>query len=444
METGKENVYDFDALLNCVNENVKTLVNLETKVPRLPEHKKVSRERRPFHERNVNNQELTSPKLKLQWAEAGKNVIPLEKEMSFLTNQIVSLASRITDFFYCPFCPLRYKKQPNLKLHVKQNHRSELEILRARNVTDFNFQSCPHCSAKFYLKGICMKHFVTYHNQLIAELWDQLTGGKQKSQCQFCQTDFQEMKTDAILKHFFTSHSSEFEENVFQLAQLNPTKDCSIRKDHITELMSPSDGQLNLRSDVKKSAKRSLRFSVPEAVCHVYDDPIVCRGEESAEEVEQTATNEGLKPSDDDNCPTAATTDLSWTPAKTCFALRRKKSRSPKPKFTSTPLKRDKRFGQKIKQKFHVLFHTKLSPRSPSKPYRCCLCRSRFVLNQDLVKHAKLHVGFGFQLQPVYGCGICTAQFYENSFLLKHCSDLHLTYVFTPPKCLLAQSPSFK
>ena len=465
MNTQKENVYDFslfDSLLQSVNENVKTLVGLEKKVSQIDGHERTLKERRPLQEKNTNvvstNTTATScqpPSVKrtdlIFTGTLERHRLTPQKEISIMSNQIASIASQITEYIYCPFCPLRYKKKQSLKTHLKQNHRAELDQLRTKNLDSFNFQTCPKCSAKFYLNGICIKHFVTYHNQFIADVWDVLCD-KQATCCMFCQAPFHDTKTDAILKHFFTVHGEEFERTLFQLAQNGTSNETSIKKDMITECLSNSVNQSNLirggRSG-RSGAKRALRFSVPEAVCHFYDEPIISR-QSSVGQLGgiETTTDEMLKSDDDDEVTPSSrspsTGDLSFTPARNCFS-RRKKSRSPKPKFTSTPLKRHKRMGQKLKQKLHVLFHTRLSPGSPSKMFRCCACHVRYADNNQLVSHIKeKHQGLQFKLQPLFGCGVCTAQFYENSFLVKHCDELHAPAVaFTPPKCLLVSSPLF-
>ena len=352
-----------------------------------------------------------------------------EEETELILDEIVySSLDQAACLFYCPFCPLRYKRKLSLKLHIRQSHLCKLNGLAGKN---FSCQSCPICGANFYSDGIFIRHFTTYHSQVIADSWMGLTRSRKNPECTFCSLRFPDSKTNTVLRHFFEKHGEEFEKYIYQLA-----------KDGLT-----NNGMQQVlpdkRSDLRTSAKRRLRFSVPEAVCHLYDrdSPSVTQSREDTNEGEREkefSNNDTDQHMNNENYPATPIKELELsvnvTPKRGCLPLC-KKSHSPKPKYTSTPLRRRKRrVGSSLNEKVHFLFHTKVSPHSPkNRIYRCNLCRSRFVNNQDLVQHIKTtHSSLHFQLKPAYSCGACTAQFYSKEFLFKHCNKLHLALINQP------------
>ena len=433
------NACDFDTILKKVEKDVKTLTclekvivcNLKSTVDTQCRCSPASEESK--HESPVGSSELKKPNL-ISWFN-----LPPEAELLYMSGQIVNLASQIDGNYYCPFCPLRHMCELGLKIHLKQTHYTELDLLWKKQLETFHFQCCPCCGAKFYLKGVCLKHFVTYHSEMVLDSWNLFTCGNQNSMCSFCQQDFHGMKTDSFVMHLLTKHSKDFEDILF-LAEKNSSHENSIQTADSLEFVSPCKDVPPLKRNFNKPVKRALRFSIPEAVVHVSQKPLTNQCEAELSESNRAQFNkenyvDGISFLLDDFMPKASPSPNDDKKKKTEFwkkKKKKKKKKSPlKPKFTSTPLKRRCVIKQNLRTKFHLLFHSHFSPTSPNRLYRCGSCQLRFHHNHQLVSHVRKH--FCFRMKPIFSCGLCPAQFYENRFLLKHSAEQHPN-CYTPLK----------
>ena len=429
------NAYDFDTILRRVEEDVKTLACLEKEIIcNLHSRIYVQCSNRSVSEELKNENLMSSLELKKSNYKSWLSPSPVA-ELSFMSGQIVNLASQIDGNYYCPFCPLRHLCELGLKIHLKQHHHTELDLLWNKKLGTFHFQCCPCCGAKFYLKRVCLKHFVTYHSELVLDSWSLFTSGNENSLCSFCLQDFHGMKTDSFIMHFLSKHSEEFENILFLSVKMN-THQNSIQTADSLESVSPCKDVPLLTRNFNKPVKRALHFSIPEAVVHVYKKTSTKPCGAELPESTQDDVNSGNDVDGFSLLLDDFILKISPSPKKKNQFWRKKRS-SPKPKFTSTPLKRRCAIKQNLRTKFHLLFHSHFSPTSPNRPYRCGSCQLRFHHNHQLVYHVRSH--FRFRMLPIFSCGLCPAQFYKNRFLLKHCAEQHLN-CFTPLESMWGRS----
>lgn len=426
MNSNASNAYDFDFILRKVEEDVKTLACLEKEiVDNLHSSVYIQCSRNPVAEHRGNKNLISNLKFKQSNLFNSVFTLPFEMEMSSMSGQVVNLASQIAGNYYCPFCPLRHMCELGLKIHLKQIHKIELDLLWKKKVEHFHFQGCPCCGAKFYLKGVCLKHFVTYHSELVLNSWNLLTCGNQNSLCNFCKQDFHGLKTDVFIMHFLNKHSEEFENILFLSAKISNHEN-GIPVTGSPESISPPKNISPLKRNSNKSVKRALQFSVPEAVVHLYQKTSTDECEAELSESTRAHTNDENDIDDissllDDFFLKSSPIPKKKKKKKKLF--RKSKKSPPKPKYTSTPLKRRCALKQNLWMKLHLLFHGHFSPSSPNKLYRCGSCQSRFHHNRQLVCHVRRH--FRFRMLPIFCCGLCPAQFYENRFLLLHSAEQH-------------------
>lgn len=285
------------ALLQSVHENVKTLVGLAT----------TPRSNAKFGlKRNLRLNLQADPEC-----------------VSFVSNQVAGLAATFNGYVYCPFCPTRHSKQRQIKAHLQQSHKAELDRLRAKDAEGFVVQSCPVCPARFYSQGVRIEHLATFHEQHVVGIWETLTCGGRRGtrRCSLCLATLG-CGLSKAREHLLAAHADDVEVAVFRRARWPRTDDTSIQKEHVTECLSSSPVTRSL-SHQKSRFRHQMSL-------------------------------------DDDGDPDAYLDDLSITPERHCFQRRCRPASTDKkagsPKFTSTPLKRRKRFGWRLRDRLRVLF----------------------------------------------------------------------------------------
>jgi len=398
-------VNDFDIILKSVQEDVQTLTRLEKEIVGNLQLKNES----PKKSSNCSN-----------WLD-----LPPETELSFMSRRIVHLASYVDGNYYCPFCPLRHVSDLGLKTHLKQKHHPEIDLLWTKKCENFQYECCPCCGAKFYLKGVCLEHYVTYHSKFVLDSCKSITCRNENSSCSLKTS--RSMKSDSLVKHLLKEHGREFEDILLESGKRTEHQ-TSIQTGDSLVLVSPVKNFLSAPENTycKQPVKRALHFNMTNSTNPSTDE---------SDEAEISAGNDidGLSLLLDDFIIKASPSPKKKGFWKSKKKRNKKKNSSPKPKFTSTPLKRRRKMA-KILTKFHFLFHSHFSPSSPSRMYRCGSCQLRFHDNHQLVSHVRRH--FCLRMRPIFSCGLCPAQFYENRFLLKHCAEQHLQHCFTPIKSM--------
>ncbi|KAK9496846.1 hypothetical protein O3M35_012935 [Rhynocoris fuscipes] len=340
-------------------------------------------------------------------------------DASMMVNEFIA-DSNLPTRICCPFCILDFGFEFILKDHIKKSHARELKALLKHNPSNVNFHQCPFCQAKFYIKEVLPKHVIRKHEICVVNMFSGFSPEKYVY-CRFCPHKSLRKHYKLLMIHIEQKHFKLFEKFIV-------SKYTEIVKS-FEDIINIENGNLNNESNSPGLSNRLVNLTTKDKIVNKKSPliksilkPTTAYPIDSSECIYRSP-----EPGIYENLNTikrkARRTlrfDLPDSPDQ-----ENKENTPKKQKLSRGKWKFMKTKGVQLLESNNNKNSSKSNEEStmntsPRCFYMCALCSEAFDMNVKLLEHLR-RKHKGIKLQAQYKCGECKAKFFRNSFLVRHC-----------------------
>ncbi|XP_046397881.1 uncharacterized protein LOC124164542 isoform X2 [Ischnura elegans] len=201
------------------------------------------------------------------------NINPRRMDDSLIATHVIEGFCKPSRKVYCPFCPMSYTSDQNLKCHLKECHGPHLNLIFNEESYPISFQACMLCHATFYTRGLLPLHLLKVHeNALVGLLNCKNVKNDGFLHCMYCRYTVVRSNAKALMSHLEKIHFPDFERFVLANCTFKVSAKEAMSSFHETQkfihysnsLNRPRRRALLSSSASNSSARRKLDFNAIE------------------------------------------------------------------------------------------------------------------------------------------------------------------------------------